>query len=437
MREAAVRLAAFLQQNRVDLNDAACTLQQGRKSFEHRLAIIARTKEELLERLTCFINGKRNDNIVAGQMKGAEGLTRLLNRKEKQEFVQLLSKGRDPHKIATLWAEGLLADWQGFQFHGSGKRTSLPTYPFAGKRHWVGDRAAQRPVFQPAAAVHPFVDSNESTFERQLFKKAFSERDFFIYDHHVADIPTLPGVAYLEFARKAGEIAAGRPVRRIQNILWVSPIAVENSKPREVFIELKPVGGSVQFEVFSDGSNGNKILHSQGKLLYATRQEAVADAEYIDLDAVRARCANRMDGKTAYPLFKSVGLNLGASFQVLQEICKSDRETLGVLRLPDFRQGDLQNMILHPSLLDGSLQAGMAARLADNAGEMLVPFSIGEVEILHPLQPNCFSYTTQAKEEKRESRILKSNVLIVDETGKVLVRIRESTGVPLRDIYKK
>src|SRR6266850_1970868 len=436
LRETAVRLAKFLQENRVDLNDAAFTLQQGRKSFEHRLAIIAKTQEELIEKLTGFIDGKKSEDIVAGHIKLAEGVTRLLNRREKQEFIRLLSQSRDPHKLAGLWAEGLLADWQGFQSHGSVKRISLPTYPFAGKRHWVGDPSAVRRAFQPASGMHPLVDTNESTFERQLFKKTFHDRDFFIYDHHVSNIPTLPGVAYLELARKAGEIAAGRPVRRIQNILWVSPIAVENSTPKEVFIELKPSGSAVQFEVFSNGAAGNKVLHSQGRLLYTTREEA-AEPEYVDLNAVRARCAKGIDGKTAYPLFKSFGLNLGPSFQVLQEVYKSGGEALGVLKLPEFRQGDLQSMVLHPSLVDGSLQAGMAARLSDDVGEMLVPFSIGEVEILHPLQPNCFSYTTEAKDEKKDSRVLKSNVLILDEAGKVLARIRESTGVPLRDVHKK
>jgi len=436
LRETAVRLAKFLQENRVDLNDAAFTLQQGRKSFEHRLAIIAKTQEELIEKLTGFIDGKKSEDIVAGHIKLAEGVTRLLNRREKQEFIRLLSQSRDPHKLAGLWAEGLLADWQGFQSHGSVKRISLPTYPFAGKRHWVADPSAVRRAFQPASGMHPLVDTNESTFERQLFKKTFHDRDFFIYDHHVSNIPTLPGVAYLELARKAGEIAAGRPVRRIQNILWVSPIAVENSTPKEVFIELKPSGSAVQFEVFSNGAAGNKVLHSQGRLLYTTREEA-AEPEYVDLNAVRARCAKGIDGKTAYPLFKSFGLNLGPSFQVLQEVYKSGGEALGVLKLPEFRQGDLQSMVLHPSLVDGSLQAGMAARLSDDVGEMLVPFSIGEVEILHPLQPNCFSYTTEAKDEKKDSRVLKSNVLILDEAGKVLARIRESTGVPLRDVHKK
>jgi acyl transferase domain-containing protein/tryptophanase/acyl carrier protein len=444
LREAAVRLRKFLQQNNVNLDDAAHTLQHGRKSFEHRLAIVAGTREELIDKLTCFIDGKRAEDMAAGQVKGGEGVTRLLNRREKQEFIRLVSQSRDPHKIAGLWAEGLLADWHGFQSQGSGKRISLPTYPFADKRHWACDRSPVRSVSRPAAGisagVSPLIDTNESTFERQIFKKTFHERDFFIYDHRVSDIPTLPGVAYLELARKAGELATGRKAPKIRNILWVSPIAVQNSIPKEVFVELKPSGATVRFEVFSNDETGAKVLHSQGALLYEPLQEAAA-AEYIDLESVRARCAKVIDGEKAYPLFKSFGLNLGPSFQVLQEVYKNDHETLGVLRLPEFRHWDLQSMVLHPSLVDGSLQAGMAAQLGDQVGEMFVPYSIGEVEILHPLQPDCFSYVTESKEDKKDksqkSRVVKSDVLIVDQEGKVLVKIRQSTGVPLRDLHKK
>jgi polyketide synthase PksN len=440
LREVAARLASFLQQNDVDVSDAAYTLQQGRKSFEHRVAIVAATKEELIERLTLFLDGKKNQDVATGQAKGAEGVLRLLNRRQKQEFVRMVSQDGDPHQIAGMWVEGMLADWQGFQSGGAGKRISLPTYPFADKRHWVSAPAPVRRALQPAAGVHPIIDSNESTFERQLFKKTFHERDFFIYDHHVSDIATLPGVAYLELARKAGELAANRKVQKIRNILWISPIVVQNAAPKEVFIELKPTRDTVQFEVFSEGPAGNKVPHSQGTLLYATAQDAAMEPQYIDLEGVRARCAKVIDGETAYPLFKALGLNLGPSFQVLQDVYKNEAETLGALKLPEFRQADLQSMTLHPSLMDGSLQAGMAAQLGGR-GEMLVPFSIGEVEILQPLQSACFSYVTQAKEDDakkgKSSVVLKSNAFIVDETGKILVKIRDSVGVPLRDVHRK
>ena len=439
LRDTAVRLTNFLQQNEIDLNDAAHTLQLGRKSFEHRLAVIARTKEELLEKLALFIHGKKAEDIVTGHIKSAEGVTRLLSRKEKEEFIRFLLQRRDPRKVAELWVEGLVSDWRGLQTNDSGKRISLPTYPFADKRHWAFKKSAVRHALQSTAGMHPMVDANESTFDRQIFKKTFHERDFFIYDHLVANIPTLPGVAYLELARKAGELAAGRKVQKIRNILWVSPIAVQNSIPKEVLVELKPSESAVKFEVYSKDDKGNKIPHSQGTLLYTTKKEAAAEPEYIDLDGIRARCTKVIDGKGIYPRFKALGLNLGPSFQVLQEVYKNETETLGALKLPEIRQGELESLVLHPSLVDGSLQAGVGAQLSDNTGDMFVPFSIGEVEVLHPLQPNCFSYVTEANagKGKKDSLVLKSNVFIVDETGKVLVKIRESVGVPLRDIYKK
>ena len=434
LRDAASRLAEFLRGTDLDLADAAFTLQQGRKSFEQRLAVVARTKDELIEKLATFVAGKKGDGIVAGHAKGGDNVTRLLSRREKQEFLRMLVQGADAQKTAALWAEGLLADWQGFP--SAGRRVSLPTYPFADKRHWVpAPSTVRRAIATSAAGAHPMVDTNESTFERQIFRKTFHERDFFIYDHLVSDIPTLPGVAYLEFARKAGELATGRPVRKIKNVLWISPIAVQPGQPKEALIELKPSGDGVQFEVFSE-ENGKKTPHSQGKLYFATGS---VEDETIDLAAIRARVEKVTDGATVYPLFKSFGLNLGPSFQVLQEVWKSDSETLGALQLPQFRHDDLQSMPLHPSLVDGSLQAGVAAQLGGASGEMVVPFSIGEVEIFHPLQPNCFSYVTKGTQEERKGKssgVLKSNVTIVDETGRVLVRIRESIGVPLREVHK-
>ena len=97
---------------------------------------------------------------------------------------------------------------------------------------------------------------------------------------------------------------------------------------------------------------------------------------------------------------------------MLQEVYKNDQEVLGALRLPEFRQDGLHSMVLHPSLVDGSMQAGMAAQLGQQAGEMFVPYSIGEVEILHPLQPTASAMsrrqmttitTTGDDERSRES----------------------------------
>jgi len=446
LRETAKRLKEYLH-SRVDLAETnlfelfqniVYTLQIGRKTFSHRLAIVAKDPLGLIDKLSCFIDGKSDENILSGNATNNDGISKLLNQKEKTEFINLLVQSRNPFKLAQLWIDGVLTDWQGNQSNEVGRRISLPTYPFADKRHWLASGNKNILKTHEQVKMHPMIDSNESTFERQVFKKLFNHNEFFIYDHLVSEIPTLPGVGYLDFARKAGEIAAGRKVQKIQNILWVSPLTVENSKPNEVYIELKPAGETVQFEVFSERDD-KKQLYSQGKLYYSTKQDAEVESEYVDIDSIQSRCVKVMDGKDAYPLFKSLGLDLGPSFQVLQEVYKNDSEVLGRLEIPEIREADFDDYILHPSLVDGSFQAVMGAQLGGGAeGGMVVPYSLGEVEILHPLTKTCYSYVVDAaKDNKADSKLSKKNVLILDENGKVLVKVFDSVGVPLTDVHEK
>ena len=435
LREMASRLRAYLQSAalRPELSDIAFTLQNGRKSFEHRLAIVAASREELIARLGLFVEGVSDRDVLRGNAQNSHSISRLLSRKEREQLLDLLLQTRDLHRVGQLWVDGLLTEARGL-LQGAGRRVSLPTYPFADKRHWI---ATSRPTALRSTSPHPLIDSNESTFQRQLFKKSFAECEFFIRDHVVAQVPTLPGVAYLELARKAGEIAAGRRVRKIRNVTWVSPLTVSAAAPTEAFIELKPNADVVHFEVFSQGLSG-KRLHAQGKLLYETAQQAAAQPEYCDLDRIRARCTTTLAGKDAYPLFHSLGLEYGPSFQVLQQVCGGDGEFLGLLKLPEVREADFGDFVLHPSLLDASMQAGVAGQLGAANGEMKVPYSIGEVELLHPLTRTCYSHVTRANVDKGATgAVSRENVTILDETGKVLARLRECVGVPLASVHAK
>lgn len=437
--EAAIRFRSFIQQNlssenlsQLDLDDIGFTLRMGRKSFEYRLAIIAKTKDELVEKLTLFIDGKKDDFVLSGYVQGVRNIGKLLNNKEKEGFVKIVSESNDPQKLAQLWVEGFIVDWQGL-IQEKRRKISLPTYPFADKRHWVA-KQKNKNLLRAHSGSHPLIDVNESTFERQIFKKTFHDKEFFIYDHLVSDIPTLPGVAYLDMVRKAGELAAGRKVQKIKNIIWVNPITVVNSEPTNVWIELKPNGEQVNFEVFEQNAVGEKLLFSQGKLSYATRQEQ--EDEFIDIKGILARCSKVMDGKDAYPLFRTLGLNLGPSFQVLQEVYKNEEEMLALMEIPDVRSNDFLDFMLHPSLIDGTGQTAMAAQLSGKktSGEIFVPYSFGEVELLNPLTPKCYSYVKKVNDPN--SKLSKANLHIIDETGKLLLRIKESVGIPLYSIHE-
>lgn len=442
--EVARRLLTFIEHDlsldtasQVHINDIGHTLRVGRKSFEHRLVILAATKEELIEKLKLFLDDKKDENTLKGVVEKVGNIARLLSTSEKKAFVELIAKSGNLRKLSQLWIEGIVNDWQDLNSAKNGKRIPLPTYPFADKRHWV-ERSENELVAVGSSIDHPLIDANESTFQRQLFKKTFNDKEFFIYDHLVSDIPTLPGVAYLDFARKAGELAAGRKVKAIKNIVWLNPITVTDSKPVDIWIELIPQSVEVKFEVFGKNAQGVKQLHSQGRIAYVTDESEEETAEFIDVKGIQARCTKVGDGKDAYPIFNTLGLGLGPSFQVLQEVYKNDDEMFGIMKIPDVCLDEFHDFILHPSIIDGAGQTVMASHLlssTNDSGGMVVPYSFGEVQIHHPLTETCYSYIQKVNDPK--SKLSKANLIITDENGKVLVKINESIGIPLTDIHEK
>jgi len=148
-----------------------------------------------------------------------------------------------------------------------------------------------------SGTLHPMIDANESTFERQYSGKHSTTGTSLSMTTQWQAFPPCRGVAYLEFGAKAGELAAGRKVRKIRNIVWVTPIAVRNSVPKEVCIELKPSESTVRFEVFSQNESANKVPHARERWYMRPPRRKRRHRNTSTLDSVRARCTRVTDGR--------------------------------------------------------------------------------------------------------------------------------------------
>ena len=233
------------------------------------------------------------------------------------------------------------------------RRLRLPAYPFSADRHWmaVPDVAGQlcapdpvvpaMPVARVAAAaeiampafvpLHPLLDQNLSSFDRVMFAKRFTPNDPLLRDHQVGGVPVLPGAATLEMARRAGELASGRPVTSLQQVLWQQPLVVADQAEQALHIGLYPeVSGQLAFEIYSQAAGGEARVHSHGQLVPATA--AIAAAQ--DLDAIRAACGEHIDAEALYALFDKAGLHYGASHRAIRELWVGEGLALARLVLP-------------------------------------------------------------------------------------------------------
>lgn len=173
LREAAARLHRFLADG-VDhaADDVAHTLQLGRKSFDHRLAVVASTLEELSAKLGAYLQGRQDDAVIVGCVRNAERITGLLSAGEKQEFIELLARSGDPRRLTRLWCDGVIPDWRGLALAQPGWKVSLPTYPFAGDRYWITQRKS--PVQAPTTTARAVGRSEHIPVPRRADRYHFS-----------------------------------------------------------------------------------------------------------------------------------------------------------------------------------------------------------------------------------------------------------------------
>ncbi|MFG2267366.1 amino acid adenylation domain-containing protein [Streptomyces sp. NPDC048720] len=414
LRRSAARLADHLGRHDVPAGDLAHTLQVGREPMPHRLAVVADGAAALRAELAAYLAGRPSAVRTAHVTAPGDSLS---------------PDRHDVHALAAAWLDGADVDWRALHEGAARRRVHLPAYPFAGPRHWVAP--GERPA-EPGSGLHPtLLDANVSTFGEQRFTKTLTGEEFFLRDHVVGGDLVLPGVAYLEMGRLAGELAAGgAPVSGVDDLVWAAPVRLApGSTGHPLLVRVTGDRSRAAFEV--RGTGDDAPVHAGGTLRYDAAGSRPAPVALAD---VRARCTRVRAGADCYDGFTRLGFAYGPSFRVIEEIAEGPGEALATLSLPEPRRADAGDHTFHPSLLDAALQT--AGRLVPGAGDPAgpapyLPFSLGSVRLHAPLPERGYAYATPAR-RPAPAGSLAFDVALLDQDGQVTATLESFTLRALR-----
>ncbi|MEK5142623.1 SDR family NAD(P)-dependent oxidoreductase [Paenibacillus sp. FSL M7-0134] len=144
LKKQAERLLAVMREGKLSessLADVAYTLQVGREAMEERLAVIAGSMQELVDKLEGFLEGRDEiPELYRGQIKrNKEALTALVEDEDMDKTIAAWIGKRKYSKVVDLWVKGLAMDWNMLYGDAKPRRISLPAYPFARERYWITD----------------------------------------------------------------------------------------------------------------------------------------------------------------------------------------------------------------------------------------------------------------------------------------------------------
>ncbi|WP_426448177.1 SDR family NAD(P)-dependent oxidoreductase [Paenibacillus sp. S-38] len=431
-------LADFLANNEVRLSDLAYTLQTGRESMEERIAIAARSVEEVKGTLALVLQGERDvEEVYRGNAKKSGSLIgSLMEGEEGRTFIHSLLEGRKLGPLAKLWLSGTDIPWERLydQHVYQPRRISLPTYPFARERYWIPQGGDKRKTpalqFEP---IHPLVHQNTSDLNELRFSSKFTGRERFLADLQGTGRRTLLGAAHLEMARSAVGQAAGiteeeRPSLRLSDVFWGMPLEVDG-RPADIHLGVyREEDGWIGYEIYGgqDGS-GESIVYSRGRAAFVQGEPG----QRRDLSALQAECSERTVMSAAYyEALERRGLFYEEGHRGIEQIHVGQEQALAQLSLPAVWAADQPAYVLHPCIVEAALSVAhlwtMGQEKGTAASRPFGPHALEEMEVYRPCTSSMWAQVRPSGGNREDGR-QRMDIEMYDDQGTVCIRMRGFT----------
>ena len=285
------------------------------------------------------------------------------------------------------------------------------------------ERVLALPKLQRKEVTHPLFEEClvEGQAQAIYVSKLKVNQHWVLDEHRLMGKATLPGTAYLEMVRIAGEDYTQLPLLEIREIYFLKPLMVEESEEKEVRTILQARGEVVEFVVVSQSSLG-WMKHAQGKMARLESEQSEPTA----IDELEANCKQQILSFTEQKLLiPSEVLKFGERWNNLQWVKYGENQALALLELPDEYIKDLNLYQLHPALLDIAT-AFLNLRFQEESSVYL-PFSYERFQVRGTLPQRVYSYIQLLEDSEPSGETLKFKVTIFNQQGKKLVEIEKYT----------
>lgn len=416
-----INLAKFIDdsdEQSFNLSDLAYTLQVGREQMEYRFATVVESADELVDALTNEQNGSPK---FQGGHKPVKGLAQDENEFEGVE--ELFKNSSGLKALAKIWVKGENLNWRACYKNTDFKRLHLPVYPFAKDSYWLPEIQTKTASVADREQLHPLVQRNSSVLGEQRFSTTFTGDEFFLNDHNVRSHKVLPGVAYLEMLRKAGELATEGKITRFHNLTWLNQIKVGDT-PKTIHISLFDDDGRVGYEVYSYEEREDELvelIHGQGQLSADTPDKP----RNKNIDEIKGRLSKEWSKKECYDFYRRVGLDLGESYCGIESLSLGETESLSKINLTVDETFEWQL-----GLLDSTFQTGDLITLKEEEG-LRLPFVLKEVIVYGDVKNTAWAHANVVTDDSDGTVHSSHDIDMLSAEGEVLLSMKGFVTIPL------
>ncbi|MES9846582.1 MAG: acyltransferase domain-containing protein, partial [Candidatus Sedimenticola sp. 6PFRAG5] len=285
-----------------------------------------------------------------------------------------------PEKVWNAANQAIIAgattDWQKF-FPSTGNFTAIPNYPWQRERYWIQHTSESLGLLERHNA-HPLLgyplQQHELTWQNQLD----SQRYPMLADHVVGGSTIFPGTGYVELALAAAHLwQPEEKILDIEELEIFSPLLLDNQLSNVTRLQINQKDGSFTINGREHTGTEPWTQHVKGRILVEPQGLPLQ----IKTPSVPTRKPDYYS--TGHEdLTRASGLDYGPAFRCIDYGWIEEKSTLAILKIPDEISHDLEQMHLHPAILDCTFQLIIQLlrdEIDQHQGMVFVPTKIGRI----------------------------------------------------------
>lgn len=339
--------------------------------------------------------------------------------------------------LGQLYVHGHRVNWDSFErdYQAQRRKLELPTSPFQRERYWSNFET--KAVSYEITTGHPLLGARLDTAMPVFQKRLNASNPPYLRDHRIQDAILLPAAAYAEIAFAAAKQVLEGEHFSVDEMSIYEALSLTANTDRITQMVLTPEEEGASFQYFSRNANETQTtwtLHARGRI----RRQQIPDVhESISLDELRTRLSQPVPVEAYYEHLLTIGAEYGPAFRGLEQIWRTDGESLGRIKLPA-SVNDVSQYSIHPALLDACFQllgAAVPGGLDREENNIIyVPVGIQHIRILANVGRAVHCYVHLHPLEHDASKSLTGDLKIFNEDGHLVADI---DGLQLYQVNRK
>ncbi|ODP28423.1 Polyketide synthase PksL [Paenibacillus nuruki] len=281
----------------------------------------------------------------------------------------------------------------------------------------------------------------------ETFLQKLKHTDYFVQDHRVHQICTLPGVVLLDMIYRLSSKALGTQSIELHHVVFKQPIVTSEQFDIDILVSFTThdthtdiiVSSRKVYHAQQSTKENDKVINMECSLHPIDTDSSIKAQSQMPL--LKKQAAIQWDMDKVYGLARQSDIhhydfmkNSGTVYQ------QGDNEWMH-LQISSIATPYIDKFYAHVALLDGATFAGTSFRWDEQGNERsqegfkpYIPFMIERFVIYRSLPERIYTHTVQTKEDLvADADIIKRHISIYDDEGNVLATFENLTAKRIRE----